>query len=348
MVASGMAPGSGLHHRGHAGEDGAEPVRRRRRERARRQDEIRELSRSARCQTGRAARPEPALGDATAATRVYATNHGGRESVEVFELDTSGAAPHGDLGRLRRDAGQHGAQQRRRIHGRLARRDGADSSRQDVRGCVCAAQHRRRARMEAGRQDVPGACPAPSSSANNGIETSPDDREFYVASTTTKRVIAFARNEAGHKPLRTAQLKEFGPDNVRWTADNRLITAGMIDNEPACGGAPKDRGRHQVPTRLRRRDDRSEDDGGDRDRARTGDAVVHRHGDRDARWRRVVARLVLRRSTGVSQAEAVALTIHYERAGKSTRAPAIERTSATRIRIAAKRSREIRHTSRNA
>ena len=40
-------------------------------------------------------------------------------------------------------------------------------------------------------------------------------------------------------PLRTAQLKEFGPDNVRWTADNRLITAGMLDNEPACGGAPK-------------------------------------------------------------------------------------------------------------
>jgi hypothetical protein len=75
-------------------------------------------------------------------------------------------------------------------------------------------------------------------SANNGIETSPDDREFYVVSTTTKRVVAFSRENPG-KPLRTAQLKEFGPDNVRWTADNRLITAGMIDNEPACGGAPK-------------------------------------------------------------------------------------------------------------
>ena len=75
-------------------------------------------------------------------------------------------------------------------------------------------------------------------SANNGIETSPDDREFYVASTTTKRIIAFSRN-APYKPIRTAQLKEFGPYNVRWTADNRLITAGMIDNEPACGGAPK-------------------------------------------------------------------------------------------------------------
>ena len=41
------------------------------------------------------------------------------------------------------------------------------------------------------------------------------------------------------KPLRMAQLK-FAPDNVRWTSDNRLITAGMLDDEPACGGAPRD------------------------------------------------------------------------------------------------------------
>jgi hypothetical protein len=40
--------------------------------------------------------------------------------------------------------------------------------------------------------------------------------------------------------MRVAQLKDFGPDNVRWTADNRLITAGLVDNEPACGGRPKD------------------------------------------------------------------------------------------------------------
>src|SRR4029434_3715258 len=75
-------------------------------------------------------------------------------------------------------------------------------------------------------------------SATTGIETSPDDREFYVASTTTKRIVAFARNNPS-KPLRVAQLKELGPDNVRWTSDNRLITAGMLDDEPACGGPPK-------------------------------------------------------------------------------------------------------------
>ena len=62
-------------------------------------------------------------------------------------------------------------------------------------------------------------------SANNGIETSPDDQEFYVVSTTTKRIYAYARAKPG-VVLRTAQLKEVGPDNVRWTADGKLITAG--------------------------------------------------------------------------------------------------------------------------
>ena len=76
--------------------------------------------------------------------------------------------------------------------------------------------------------------------ANNGIETSLDDREFYVASTSTRRVYAFSRAKPGAGPLRLAQLKDFGPDNLRWTSDNRLITAGLVDDEPACGGRPKD------------------------------------------------------------------------------------------------------------
>ena len=82
--------------------------------------------------------------------------------------------------------------------------------------------------------------------ANNGIETSADDREFYVASTTTRRVYAFSRAKPGAGPVRFAQLKDFGPDNVRLNAD-RLITAGLIDDEPACGGRPKDEKGIQCP-----------------------------------------------------------------------------------------------------
>jgi hypothetical protein len=168
---------------------------------------------------------------------VYATNHGGRESVEVFELDTSGAAPSATwVGCVVTPNGMA-------LNSVAAFSDGslvatvlilpgktfADAFAQRNTGVVLAW--------------MPGeptfrVLPGTELSANNGIETSPDDREFFVVSTTTKRVIAYARNNPG-KPLRTAQLKEFAPDNVRWTADNRLITAGMLDDSPGCGGAPK-------------------------------------------------------------------------------------------------------------
>ena len=98
------------------------------------------------------------------------------------------------MGRLRRDAGQHGAEQRRCIHGRLARRDGPDllpgktfedAFAQRNTGVVLAWKP-----GDKTFQVLPGT----ELSANNGIETSPDNREFYVASTTTKRIVAFARN----------------------------------------------------------------------------------------------------------------------------------------------------------
>jgi hypothetical protein len=168
---------------------------------------------------------------------VYATNHGGRESVEVFELDTSGAAPAATW------TGCVLAPGKLSFNSVAAFSDGTlvatvlitpdktfeDAFAQRITGVVMQW-----------RPGTPAftALPGTELSANNGIETSPDDREFYVASTTTKRIVAFARDNTS-KPLRVAQLKEFGPDNVRWTSDNRLITAGMIDDEPACGGAPK-------------------------------------------------------------------------------------------------------------
>lgn len=169
---------------------------------------------------------------------VYATNHGGRESIEVFELDVRGAAPTATwIGCVPLPTGMAANSVAAFSDGSLVAtvlilpgKTFEDAFAQRNTGVVLAW--------------TPGdktfrTLPGTELSANNGIETSPDDREFYVVSTTTKRVIAFARNNPG-KPLRVAQLKEFGPDNVRWTADNRLITAGMLDDEPACGGPPRD------------------------------------------------------------------------------------------------------------
>jgi hypothetical protein len=237
MLASGMAPGSGLH----LVDTRAKTVK----------NLYAEGSASVRADKTKYARcpgplePKQALlhglslrPAAAGRYTVYATNHGGRESVEVFELDASGAMPTATW------TGCVLAPGKMSFNSVAAFTDGTllatvlitpdktfeDAFAQRITGVVM--------------QWTPGSpafitLPGTELSANNGIETSPDDREFYVVSTTTKRIIAYARNSPG-KPLRVAQLKEFAPDNVRWTGDNRLITAGMLDDEPACGGAPKD------------------------------------------------------------------------------------------------------------
>ena len=170
---------------------------------------------------------------------VYATNHGGRESIEVFEVDMrarSAVPPVTWIGCVP-------------LPDKLAANSVAAFTDGTLVATVLILPGMTFEDAFALKSTgvvlmwTPGTpafrrLPGTELSANNGIETSPDDQEFYVVSSTTKRVVAFSRATPG-KPLRTAQLKEFGPDNVRWTSDNKLITAGMIDNEPSCGGPPK-------------------------------------------------------------------------------------------------------------
>jgi hypothetical protein len=172
---------------------------------------------------------------------IYATNHGGRESVEVFELTVGpavAAVPSVTwIGCVL-------------LPPKLAANSVAAFSDGTLVATVLILPGRTFEDAFAMRntgivlQWTPGAptfveLKGTELVANNGIETSPDNREFYVASTTMRRVYAFSRAKPGGGPLRFAQLKDFGPDNVRWTADDRLITAGLIDDEPACGGRPK-------------------------------------------------------------------------------------------------------------
>src|SRR5687768_9207049 len=173
---------------------------------------------------------------------VYATNHGGRESVEVFELSVGSGAAAGIP-----SATWIGCVL---LPPTLAANSVAAFSDGTLVATVLILPGRTFEDAFAMRntgivlQWTPGA-PAfvelkgTELVANNGIDTSPDDREFYVASTPTRRIYAFSRAKPGAGPLRFAQLKDFGPDNVRMS-DNRLITAGLVDDEPACGGRPKD------------------------------------------------------------------------------------------------------------
>lgn len=73
--------------------------------------------------------------------------------------------------------------------------------------------------------------------ANNGIEVSADGREFYVASSGLQTIVAFSRSNPARQ-LRTTRPLPFTPDNVHLGTDGRLLTAGMANDVPECGGAP--------------------------------------------------------------------------------------------------------------
>lgn len=72
---------------------------------------------------------------------------------------------------------------------------------------------------------------------NNGIEVAPDGREFYVVSSGLQTVVAFSHSNPARQ-LRTTRPLPFTPDNVHRAPDGRLLTAGMANDVPACGGAP--------------------------------------------------------------------------------------------------------------
>lgn len=168
---------------------------------------------------------------------LYATNHGGRESIEVFNVDARGAIP---------SAAWIGCVQlsdKMAANSVAAFRDGTlVTTVQYVPGMTFDDRL-------AGKNTgivlmwTPGSkefrrLPGTELVGNNGIETSADDREFYVVSAyPSKRIVAFSRAEPS-KPLRFAEFKDISPDNVRLIG-NRLITAGMIWEEPSCGGPPK-------------------------------------------------------------------------------------------------------------
>ncbi len=71
---------------------------------------------------------------------------------------------------------------------------------------------------------------------NNGIEASPDGKEFYVVAFGWRAVVAFSHTHPA-RLLRKAEAPGFMPDNIHWDSEGRtLIAAGMQYDEPACGG----------------------------------------------------------------------------------------------------------------
>jgi hypothetical protein len=72
---------------------------------------------------------------------------------------------------------------------------------------------------------------------NNGIEISPDEKEIYIAVSGTQTVAIYSLADTG-KPARTIKTPWYNLDNIHWSG-SRLIAAGMMVDEPACGGTRK-------------------------------------------------------------------------------------------------------------
>jgi hypothetical protein len=232
LVASGMTPGSGLHLV-NAQTKSAQSLAW-----STRPDATRYAACPAPLDTTRAVLHGLSLRTATQGHfTLYATNHGGRESIEVFDVDAQ-ATPVPAVTWI----GCVVLPEQMSANSVAAFSDGT------LVATVLMLPGKTFEDIFAGRNTgivlmwTPGSTaftplPGTELAGNNGIETSPDDREFFVAASGSKRVVAFSRANPG-KPLRTAQLAEFAPDNVRFVG-SELFTTGMLDAEPSCGGAPR-------------------------------------------------------------------------------------------------------------
>src|SRR5690606_35799555 len=79
--------------------------------------------------------------------------------------------------------------------------------------------------------------PGTESSGPNGLAVSDDGRYIFVAAFGTHEVLRYDRIST--PPVVERVVLDIAPDNVRWTPDGALITAGGIITEacpgPVCG-----------------------------------------------------------------------------------------------------------------
>lgn len=169
-------------------------------------------------------------------SRLLVVNHGGRESIEIFDVRTGrGAARLTWRGCLLMPSGQVGNSVASFADGTILvtvlTRPGttiADFVQGRITGGVW--------QWRPGGKDFT-LLPGTQLPGNNGLETDPDQRRFYVVAFGWHSVVVFDRADT-RTPLARIEAPGFMPDNIHWTG-GRLLLAGMRLDEPACGGLRK-------------------------------------------------------------------------------------------------------------
>lgn len=164
---------------------------------------------------------------------LYVVGHGGRESIEVFEVDATGAAPELTWrGCVLTPNGMAANSVASLADGTLLATiplyPGVPIG-AALGGYNTGAVYRWSpgdpgfTRVEG--TELPYA---------NGIEVSADGSEFYIASSGALRVLAYSNTHPA-RLLRGSKPLAFVPDNIRLGPDGRLYTAGMNLSDPVCG-----------------------------------------------------------------------------------------------------------------
>lgn len=169
--------------------------------------------------------------------RLLVVNHGGRESVEVFDIASRRNAEPSLTWRgcLSMPAGQVGNSVASYADGTVLvtvlTRSGtsiADFVEGRDTGAVWSWSPGAKGFVELPGTRLPG---------NNGLEVDPDGRRFYVIAFGWHAVLVYDRRDTT-RPLARIEAPGFMPDNLHWTG-GRLLLTGMRLDEPACGGLRK-------------------------------------------------------------------------------------------------------------
>ncbi len=180
--------------------------------------------------------------------RLYAVSHGALESIQVFTIDVKGSepalawagcVPMPEGNKAYPGLGSQATPNRLAANSVAAFSDGAIIATVPQRPGTTNVQRLRGEPTGDVIEWKPGTdafrvIPGTQLAGNNGIEISLDEKEFYVVSFGAHTVAVFSRQAPG-KPLRQTVAPGFMPDNLRWSGD-RLIAAGPMYDEPACGG----------------------------------------------------------------------------------------------------------------
>ncbi|NHA13957.1 SMP-30/gluconolactonase/LRE family protein [Thioalkalivibrio sp. XN279] len=164
---------------------------------------------------------------------LYVVGHGGREAIEVFDVDTSGEAPELTWrGCVPTPGGMAANSVASLADGSLLATIplypgvpiGAALAGNNT-GAVYRWSPGDAGFIRVEGSELPYA---------NGIEVSADGTEFYIASSGLLQVLAYA-NTNPTRLLRSSDTLAFVPDNLRMGEDGRLLTAGLDVEDPGCG-----------------------------------------------------------------------------------------------------------------